>query len=76
MHDAFGGAQDNPATYLRVVFRVVGTPSQPLGAGQARNVGVASGTGEVLLFCDDDDTWTPRHVVAVMRAFQRDPYLG
>ena len=37
---------------------------------------VAAASGQLLMFCDDDDLWLSQHVVAALREFHEDPGLG
>jgi glycosyltransferase involved in cell wall biosynthesis len=44
-----------------VRLKVVSTP-QPVGGGEARNVGVRAATGDWIAFLDDDDEWLPHKI--------------
>lgn len=46
---------------------------QNRGIGAARNIGVAAGTGAVLAFLDDDDTWRPHKLRRQLDVLQRQP---
>jgi glycosyltransferase involved in cell wall biosynthesis len=50
--------------------------SQPLGPGGSRNRGIAASEGDLLGFCDDDDTWLPGAAATVLEEFERDPDVG
>jgi glycosyltransferase involved in cell wall biosynthesis len=47
-----------------------------LGPGGARNQGIAAATGDLLGFCDDDDTWLPGAAAAVEQVLGDRPELG
>ncbi|MBU8894882.1 glycosyltransferase [Corallococcus sp. M34] len=57
--------RDEPA--LRFV------PSQPAGLTRARNVGVASSHGDLVIFVDDDVVLAPGFIMAHVRAAQDNP---
>ena len=46
------------------------------GVSAARNLGIASATGELIAFCDSDDLWTPGTVASLVACFDRDPGIG
>ena len=47
-----------------------------LGPSYSRNVGIASATGDLIAFCDDDDSWSDdRHLEVAERAFAEDAEL-
>ena len=46
--------RDDPHRRVRVV-----TNARVIGLAGARNTGMAEATGELVAFCDDDDTWQP-----------------
>jgi GT2 family glycosyltransferase len=55
--------------------RVVRNP-ESLGPGGSRNRGLAEAEGDLLGFCDDDDTWLPGTAATVVEEFARDPDVG
>jgi glycosyltransferase involved in cell wall biosynthesis len=50
--------------------------AESLGPGGSRNRGIAAARGNLLGFCDDDDTWLPGAARAVIDAFADDPEVG
>lgn len=57
------GSVDGTADRLAARFPQVRLLRLPgVGPGRARNAGVGLATGEVLMFLDSDDEWTPDHV--------------
>lgn len=48
----------------------------PGGAQAARNLGAGRATGDVLMFLDDDDRWTPEKLAAQMHLFETRPEVG
>ncbi len=63
--------RDDPHRRVRVV-----TNARVIGLAGARNTGTAEATGELIAFCDDDDTWQPtklRRQVERMRPTVRWP---
>ncbi len=55
---------------------VVVRNEQPVGPGGARNQGIEAATGDLLGFCDDDDTWLPGAAAAVVGLLEARPELG
>jgi hypothetical protein len=47
-----------------------------LGPGGSRNRGIAAARGDLLSFCDDDDTWLPGAAAAVHDRFDADAAVG
>jgi glycosyltransferase involved in cell wall biosynthesis len=47
-----------------------------LGPGGSRNRGIAAARGDLLGFCDDDDTWMPGAAAAVVDRMQEAPEAG
>jgi glycosyltransferase involved in cell wall biosynthesis len=47
-----------------------------LGPGGTRNRGISASSGDLLSFCDDDDTWMPGAAAAVVERFEQDPGAG
>ena len=66
---------DRLATEDRRV-RLVSTEAGPVGPCHARNRGLELAQGELVAFCDDDDTWTEEAGPAVLSALEADPGLG
>ena len=50
--------------------------AESLGPGGSRNQGIAASRGNLLGFCDDDDTWLPGTATAVLAAFADDQEVG
>ena len=46
------------------------------GVSAARNLGVTSAQGEVVVFCDSDDLWAPTLVAELVGALERNPAAG
>lgn len=46
------------------------------GVSAARNLGIASATGELIAFCDSDDLWLPSTVADLVGCFVADPRIG
>ena len=46
------------------------------GASIARNKGAEVATGDILMFLDDDDTWTPDKIANQVKIFQDNPEIG
>jgi hypothetical protein len=68
---------------LEVVDRLAGDPrvrvlrnEASLGPGGSRNRGIAAATGDLLSFCDDDDTWLPGAASAVLDRLEADTEVG
>jgi glycosyltransferase involved in cell wall biosynthesis len=66
-----------------VVDRLAGDPrvtavrnETSLGPGGSRNRGIATARGDLLGFCDDDDTWLPGAAEAVMDRLDTDAAVG
>ncbi len=55
--------------------RLVRNP-EPLGPGGSRNRGIAAARGDLLGFCDDDDTWLPGAASVVLERFASDTEVG
>jgi glycosyltransferase involved in cell wall biosynthesis len=49
---------------------------EPLGPGGSRNRGMAAARGDLLGFCDDDDTWLPGAARVVLDCFDVDDEVG
>ena len=49
---------------------------ESLGPGGSRNRGIAAARGDLLGFCDDDDTWLPGAASAVLDRFDTDAEVG
>lgn len=49
---------------------------EQLGAGAARNTGIAAGDATVVAFLDCDDRWLPHKLARQLAAFATDPDLG
>ena len=49
---------------------------ESLGPGGSRNRGIAAARGDLLGFCDDDDTWLPGAATTVLDRFDDDPRVG
>lgn len=49
---------------------------ESLGPGGSRNRGMAAAGGDLLGFCDDDDTWLPGAASAVLDRFDTDAEVG
>ena len=49
---------------------------EPLGPGGSRNRGMAMARGDLVGFCDDDDTWLPGTARAVLDTFDADQEVG
>lgn len=47
-----------------------------LGPGGSRNRGISAAGGDLLSFCDDDDTWMPGAAAAVVERFEQDRDAG
>ena len=46
------------------------------GPSPARNIGIENATGQLIVFCDDDDFWcTPNYLVSVSDSFDSQPTL-
>jgi hypothetical protein len=69
---------DTPATTARLAedprVRVVRNP-ESLGPAGARNRGIEVARGELLGFCDDDDTWSPGAASILAGCFDAEPEL-
>ena len=66
----FDGAPPDPTiqqTAPRRSVHVLSNQRTP-GLAGARNSGVLSGSGELVAFCDDDDTWLPDKLLLQVRA--------
>jgi glycosyltransferase involved in cell wall biosynthesis len=50
--------------------------AESLGPGGSRNRGIAAARGNLLGFCDDDDTWLPGAAKAILDALADDPEVG
>jgi Glycosyl transferase family 2 len=50
--------------------------SESLGPGGTRNQGIDAARGDLLGFCDDDDTWLPGTAAGVLDAFENDGDVG
>ncbi len=50
--------------------------AESLGPGGTRNRGIAAASGDLLGFCDDDDTWLPRTATTVLDCFAEDSEVG
>jgi Glycosyl transferase family 2 len=61
-------AKDRRVTVLRNETSV--------GPGGARNQGIAAATGDLLGFCDDDDSWLPEAAAVLGQALDDRPELG
>jgi glycosyltransferase involved in cell wall biosynthesis len=46
------------------------------GVSAARNLGIASATGDLIAFCDSDDLWLSSTVADLVACFERDPGIG
>jgi teichuronic acid biosynthesis glycosyltransferase TuaG len=46
------------------------------GAGNARNVGIKFSKGDVIAFCDSDDTWRANKIERQLQLWDRDKYIG
>ncbi|MFU8830729.1 MAG: glycosyltransferase family 2 protein [Wenzhouxiangella sp.] len=46
------------------------------GVSAARNLGIATSTGELIAFLDADDRWLPDKIAAQVEVFQADPTVG
>ncbi|MHB8499106.1 MAG: glycosyltransferase family 2 protein [Acidimicrobiales bacterium] len=55
--------------------RVVANPVS-LGPGGSRNRGMEEARGDLVGFCDDDDTWVPGAAAAVRDRFALEPMVG
>ena len=49
---------------------------QTSGASVARNKGAEVATGDILMFLDDDDTWTPDKIANQVKIFYDNPKIG
>ncbi len=49
---------------------------QPLGPGGSRNRGISVARGDLVGFCDDDDTWLPGTARSVIDVFEADDEVG
>jgi Glycosyl transferase family 2 len=49
---------------------------ESLGPGGSRNRGIAEARGDLLGFCDDDDTWLPGAASSVLERFHADSEVG
>lgn len=49
---------------------------EPLGPGGSRNRGMAVALGDLVGFCDDDDTWLPGTARTVLDVFDADSEVG
>jgi glycosyltransferase involved in cell wall biosynthesis len=55
-------------------LRVIVLP-RPVGAAEARNLGVAAARGDWIAFLDDDDEWLPEKTKLQMKVAQNSKYL-
>jgi glycosyltransferase involved in cell wall biosynthesis len=62
------------ADHAPCAFRVLREPN--LGLHNARHAGALAASGEVLLFTDDDATFSPRWVESYVTAFQQHPEMA
>lgn len=46
------------------------------GVSAARNLGIASATGEFIAFCDSDDMWNPKAMAELYGCFEADRSIG
>lgn len=53
--------------------RVLATPTPNSGVATARNVGLASAQGELVVFLDHDDIWKPTFLSTLVSALDEDP---
>ena len=61
----------------RFKLHSIGAPGfKGLGPSASRNYGIAKSAGEIIAFCDDDDTWVDReHLTNMASEFARDSSL-
>jgi glycosyltransferase involved in cell wall biosynthesis len=57
------------APHLDHSVEVVSSPRA--GVGAARRVGLAAARGEFIAYCDDDDEWTPDHLMVLFDALRQ-----
>jgi len=57
---AIAAAHEGPVRVVR---------QENAGVAAARNVGIAAAAGELVAFCDSDDLWFPRHIEALVAAY-------
>lgn len=72
------GGDDDLAAWAatRAEDRVRVVRQDNAGVSAARNLGIASASGEVIAFCDSDDLWCPNTVADLLAALSQDPGVG
>lgn len=67
---------ENQNLFCKDIKTFIQRNTASLGASQARNLGAAIATGDILMFLDDDDTWEVAKIAAQMSIFTSNSEVG